>query len=390
VDFTIAQGAYRTILECDGVKSYYKDTTTANNYMKLLTGLEAGDHIVTVRHNSLSQYFGNTGSTNASYYGYLKRVGGSGTEIQQLNFGKSLSSILLQNSCSNPIQEGNFSVDFGGNNYTLANSLFYRITDSPSLYVGLGYLQNVTGFGGIIRAPSYLFAIQTELSNIDDTSSLVNIEQNVFYFCYALHGSMNLNNLVNLGSNSFRKTAQDRILNITAASDTIKSISNGAFIDCYGLTGTFNLNNLQTLGTSIFSAAGRFSVDGYTTDLANSEITNIGLNVFRGINTGNGLKMLALPNNLLSMDSEIWIGCNRLNNITIPKYCTSTSTFRDCTSLETITILNEDDVITLPYTVASSFMNTPALTAIYVPTNLVDAYKTAWSDKANIIYSIPQ
>lgn len=82
-----------------------------------------------------------------------------------------------------------------------------------------------------------------------------------------------------------------------------------------------------------------------------------------------------------------FVNARGLKNLTIPSSITKiSSSIKTLNELETLTCL-----ATTPPSISSSLTNLDNLTAIYVPSGSVDAYKSAsgWSDFASIIQAIP-
>lgn len=104
------------------------------------------------------------------------------------------------------------------------------------------------------------------------------------------------------------------------------------------------------------------------------------------------LQTLEFPSDYGPYFSEKMIGnCNSLKKITIPSGTTRIyrSSIYNCSSLQSITILNPN-VLSFWYSSGTVFPNTNNC-AIYVPSNLVNSYKSAsgWSTVASRIQAIP-
>ena len=166
---------------------------------------------------------------------------------------------------------------------------------------------------------------------------------------------------------------------------------------------TVNYNDNQYDVTSIAARAFRNCTSLISVNLPNS-ITGIGVSAFHGCTS---LISINLPNGITDILNSAFEGCSSLTNIDIPNSITSISdyTFRNCTSLTSIdfpnsitsighsafaycTNLTEVTMRGVPPIVGSPhpFIGSN-LTAIYVPSNLVDEYKnnSEWSAYSSII-----
>ena len=113
------------------------------------------------------------------------------------------------------------------------------------------------------------------------------------------------------------------------------------------------------------------------------KVTIIGDSTFKGCET---LLSIDIPDSVTSIGSSAFSGCSSLTSITIPDSVTSIGTcaFCDCSSLTSVYCKR-----TTPPTGYYGMFHYNALERkIYVPTESVDAYKTAnyWSDYKSDIY----
>lgn len=98
------------------------------------------------------------------------------------------------------------------------------------------------------------------------------------------------------------------------------------------------------------------------------------------------LTSITIPEGVTSIYSHTFEKCSSLESITLPSSITSIGyiAFSGCTSLESITIN-----ATTPPTLGLSAIPSN-VTSIYVPAESVEAYKAAWTDYADKIYSIEE
>ena len=149
-----------------------------------------------------------------------------------------------------------------------------------------------------------------------------------------------------------------------ASSSRLTTIGANAFSGCTSLV-TFNLpNTVRSLGEGAFSGCTSMSDFNFSED-APITFTTISANTF----SGTLIESLVLPESISTISANAFSDMTHLNNLT----------------------LNNDRVVSLRD--ANAFNNTLITSnsgAIYVPSNLVDSYKSAtnWSMFSEIIYPI--
>lgn len=183
------------------------------------------------------------------------------------------------------------------------------------------------------------------------------------------------------------------IYNITIG-DNVKTIGEGAFYasNC----GVINLGNGVTeIGNAAFGCCNWLS-----SITIPAGVTTLPYKAFSGVYlTGNGadgtlmnLKSVLFAENsqLTRIEAFVFERCQLLPSIELPSGVTyiGTNVFYNCLALENLTI----KATTPPTLGYSIFYNCPKLTAIYVPAESVDAYKSAtgWSEYADIIQAIAE
>lgn len=97
---------------------------------------------------------------------------------------------------------------------------------------------------------------------------------------------------------------------------------------------------------------------------------------------------VTIPDSVTAIDPFAFFSCTNLTSVTIPASVETISNgaFEYCSSLTSVTCLS-DTPAQLYGNVTTVF---PGSYPIYVPSDSVDAYKTAWSTYANRIQAIPQ
>ena len=157
----------------------------------------------------------------------------------------------------------------------------------------------------------------------------------------------------------------------------VTSIGLSAFDDCNALTSVTIGNDVTSIGNGAFASCGFASIT-----IPNS-VTNIGSSVFASCN---GLTSVTIGNNVTSIGNNAFASCNGLTSINIPDGVTSIgeSAFNDCYGLTSITCL-----ATTPPTLGDYAFDGTNGCPIYVPSESVTAYETAWSRYEDRIQAIP-
>ena len=141
-------------------------------------------------------------------------------------------------------------------------------------------------------------------------------------------------------------------------SNTFTSIGDNAFNGCSGLTNINIPNGITSIGNYTFQTC-----RSLTSITIPSSVTEIGYYAFQMCIS---LTSIELPSGVTSIGDNVFNACNSLSNVTV--------------------------LATTPPTLGSSvFDNNASGRKIYVPSDSVNAYKTAtnWSDYADIIQAIP-
>ena len=263
----------------------------------------------------------------------------------------------------------------------------------------------------------------SNLTSVTIPDSVTSIGDLAFYDCTNLKIATIGNSVTSIGSSAFSKCS-----NLTSVTipNSVNSIGIAAFSKCSSLTSVSLPNSVTSIGTSAFSECSSLT----SVSLPNS-ITSIPYGAFRICTS---LKNVTIPDNVTKIENMAFRNCTSLTSLTFGNRVTSIGieAFYNCESLISVTIGNSVTVIgsrafsecrsmtsvTIPKSVimieSAAFSECPSLTSvyckattppntgnnnyifynnastrkIYVPTESVDAYKSAngWNEyEANIV-----
>ena len=157
----------------------------------------------------------------------------------------------------------------------------------------------------------------------------------------------------------------------------INSLSNYTFNGFTSLTSVTISNTVTSIGTNAFNECTNLSVVNIPTS-----VTTIGENTFRRCYS---LSSITIPIGVTTIGNSAFVSCTGLTNVVIPSGVTSigNQAFYYCSSLSSITV----DATTPPTLGTNAFNNTNDC-PIYVPSEAVEDYKTAWNSYTTRIQAI--
>ena len=233
-------------------------------------------------------------------------------------------------------------------------------------FYGCTGLSSITIPDSVTSIDEYAFSGCTGLTSISISNSLATISDGIFMNCSGLTSITIPDSVTRIGCYSSYHSQSpygpfygcSNLTSITIP-NSVTIIGDGAFMRCTALTAITIPNSVKIIGDSAFYAC-------------------------------SGLMSVTIPNSVTSIGGEAFYSCTGLSSITIPESVTAIGSYLfggECYYLEEITIM-----ATNPPLLDGKLGNyLGSLTAIYVPSESVDAYKSAtnWSDYASKIQAIP-
>ena len=261
------------------------------------------------------------------------------------------------------------------------NSKFTKVTIGDS----------VTSIG------DYAFENCSRLTSVTIPDSVTSIGESAFRNCSSLTSITIPDSVTSIGYGVFYGCSN--LTSITIP-DSVTSIGYGVFYGCSNLTSITIPDSVTTIGKGAFSGC-----KSLTSITIPDSVTSIGDSAFSGCSS---LTSITIPESVTTIESSAFSGCSSLTSITIPDSVTSIeyAAFRDCSSLKSITIPDSVTTIrewafyncsslisvycksiTTPVGGVYMFDGNASGRKIYVPTESVNAYKSAeyWSDYKNYI-----
>lgn len=233
-----------------------------------------------------------------------------------------------------------------------------------------------------------------DIENITIPSSVTNIESFAFSNCDILEKISIPASVTNIGDNAFYGCVKltsidvDEDNAIYLSDDGILFNKDNTILLCFpaGKTENYSIPNfLIELGPNSFSYTSLATIDFSNAN----NLKTIGESAF---NFAKNLKSIIIPEGVTSIGDDAFARCYELTYIELPStisvlgrsLCSSNS------NLETFIIHDETPAnmsVSFSYTY---FLNCNKLEGVYVPSTSVEAYKTAWSDYADLIKSIDE
>lgn len=255
--------------------------------------------------------------------------------------------------------------------YALANCTSLTSVSFPNATIcDIGVCRGATAltsasFPNITTIGQYAFAGCTSLTNLTFTNA-TEVGSYAFNGCSAFQ-SISLSNITTIGNNAFENCTSLRSVTLPA----LKTIGDYAFSGCNNSNFTsFSMPEVTTIGQYAFQSVKLTSVSA-------PKVTSIGQRAFT---SQTSITTVDIPE-CLTLANHVFYGASSMTSLTAPKL-TSIGNYALYNVRITSLTLRNTSVVTLGGT--SNFRSGTNVT-IYVPSNLVDSYKTAtnWSTLFN-------
>ncbi|MBQ8272864.1 MAG: leucine-rich repeat protein, partial [Tidjanibacter sp.] len=214
----------------------------------------------------------------------------------------------------------------------------------------------------------------SSLASITIPDSVTSIGDFAFAVCESLASVTIPESVTSIGLSAFNSCSS--LVSVTIP-ESVTSIGEGAFYGCKSLTSITIPDGVTSIGAQAFSWC-----TSLTSVTIGDGVTSIGIHAFSACSS---LASVSIGNGVTSIEHEAFGGCSSLASVTIPDSVTSIGdwAFSYCSSLTSVYC----KATTPPAGGSSMFYNNASGRKIYVPTESVEAYKTAeyWSDYADYI-----
>ena len=333
-----------------------------------LTSITIPDGVTTIEEGAFQECTGLTSIT----------IPDSVTTIEEGAFQgcTGLTSITIPDSVTT-IEEGAFQGCTNLSDITIPD---IDASTIHTVFDGAG-ITSVTIAEGVEIIADRAFERCTTLTSVSIPTSVTSIGAHAFEDCSALIDIFIPESVAYIGEEAFRGCVSLPRINLPLSTTIIRDFT---FAGCNALAEINIPSGLQSIGNSAFDCCHHLP----NIVLPNT-VTSIGTYAFGACRS---FTTFTIPPKVTSIKSGTFNECIHLSSIIIPEKVTSieSEAFKDCTGLSHITIHSiapDSGIPTPPENVdASTFENTNNC-LIYVPSESLEAYKTAdgWSNYASRI-----
>ena len=266
---------------------------------------------------------------------------------------------------SNTYTDGKGVITFNGDVTSIGD---YAFQDCDSL-------TSVTIPDSVTKIESEAFSDCDSLTSVNIPDSVTEIGYGAFSYCDSLTGVIIGDSVTSIGYEAF--TYCSSLTSVTIG-DSVMLIGYEAFSNCDSLTSVTIPDSVTKIGYGAFSYC-----DSLTSVNIPDSVTTIGDHAFDSCDS---LTSVNIPDSVTTIGYGAFYGCDNLTSVTIGDSVTSIggSAFKDCTSLTSVYCKATTPPSFRHFYV---FDYNGSGRKIYVPTESVDAYKSAeyWSEYASAI-----
>ena len=288
------------------------------------------------------------------------------TSLKNVTIGNSLNMI------SNFVFVGcnsleNIMVDENNLNYSSIDGVLFNKKKTELILYPVGNSRNAYSIPNSVTSIGYYaFWGCTNLRNIKIPNNVESIGDYAFYNCTSLTSVTIPNSVTSIGNDAFYGCSS---LTSVTIPDSVTSIGYSALSSCTSLTSievSYDNENYSSVDGVLFDKDKTKLIQypagsNRTIYSIPNSVISIGSDAFVGCTS---LTSVTIPNSVTSIGGSAFSGCTNLTSITIPDSVTSIGSyaFEDCTSLTSVTIGNSVTSIG-----GSAFSGCTSLTSITIP-----------------------